>query len=426
MWETASLTNDSIDDDDCCVDNTVPPSPLAETYLESGIITGNALLNATLTETDIAQVHTLRMIGSSFDDNTAYYVADKVLPLACALRTVEIASTKFSPVGLTSLLRALWKMPWDTLEHLSLSDVHLHYEECAMIQRVMTKQRTHLRVLQLRLCHMDDLAAQSIAEGVSQADCLQELFLPDSDVIPAFALSGEESLSFPKSLRILDISGNYIDPRHHRGLCRAFSRCASSLEEIYLARCSLTEDGLNALLRSGIHSSKALRVLNVASGRLFRGAGRVLCSVLTECPNLERLYVQDNFIEVDGAARMSIGISYAKKLTVLGMGRCHLESGGVRLIAEAVKHSCSLRELDLSGNNIHDDDVYHICALSREACLGLKLLDLSDNPLTKASRLPIQALLEREKENGCTVLVRGTELEGECSYFHFGNSGVLH
>ncbi|ORC84597.1 uncharacterized protein TM35_000431650 [Trypanosoma theileri] len=429
MWETASLSNGSIvhenhnDYNDYNDDNaTVCPSPVEESYVESGVITGNALLNAKLSETDIAQAHTLRMMGSDYDDNTAHYVAEKVIPLAVTLRTVEIASTQFSPVGLKSLLRALWKTPWDTLEHLSLCDVHLHYEECSLIRHVMIKQRTHLKVLQLRRCHMDDLAAQSIAEGVSQADSLQELFLADNDVIPAFTISVEEgTLSFPNSLKTLDISGNHIDPHHHRGLYRAFSRCASSIEEIYLARCSLSEDGLNALLHAGIHSSHALRVLNVASGRLFRGAGRVLCSVLTECPNLERLYVQDNFIEVDGAARMSVGIPYAKKLTVLGMGRCHLDSEGVRIIAEAVKQSSSLRELDLSGNNVHDNDVYHICALTVDGCLRLKFLDLSDNPLTKASWAALQTLIEREKGNGCTILVRGTELEEEYSYLRCDN-----
>ncbi|KEG14338.1 putative leucine-rich repeat protein (LRRP) [Trypanosoma grayi] len=288
-----------------------------------------------------------------------------------------------------------------------------------MLQQVVVKHASRLKELQLQRCHMDDVAAQAVAEGISRAGCLQELWIADNDVLPAFAVQLGESLAFPASLTVLDLSGNRIDPAHHRGLFRAFRRCAATLQEVYLARCCIAEDGLNAVLNAGVYASHALRVLSVSSGRLFRSAGRVLCGVLTECPNLERLYVQENFIEADGAVRMSVGIPYAKKLAVLGMGRCHIGGRGARAVAEAVMQSSSMCELDISGNSIQDADVQDICRHSNVSSLRLKFLDLSDNPLTERCWLALKALLEAHKDNPCIVVVRGTQLGAKSSYLEY-------
>ncbi|EKF39392.1 hypothetical protein MOQ_000385 [Trypanosoma cruzi marinkellei] len=391
------------------------------------VLTGMALLNGTLNEKQITQVETLCMMGSEFDDDVVEYVVSTVFPKACRLRVVEVAYTKISPLGVITLLRSLYQSPNDVLEQLLFSDTHLHSEECALIQKLMVKHTFHLQRLELQRCHMDDTAAQAVAEGIAQAKTLLEVRIAENDIIPAFAIPLEDSqwLFFPSSLKVLDVSGNRIESVHYRGLANALRRCIASLEEIYMSGCCVTESLLTTLLKVGLHSSHCLRVLNVSSGRLLHTAGKVLSSFLTECPNLERLYVQDNLIEADGAACMAIGIPCAKKLKVLGLGSCHLTGEGARVIAEAVRQTPSIRELDLSNNLLTDADVFQICACDDGSSLQLSFLDLSNNPLTERCRPFIQALLRSKKSGTCTVLVRNTNVAADFSYLQCGDLSGL-
>lgn len=392
--------------------------PQEESAVNKKTLAGEAVLCGVLDEERIAQAETLSLVDSNFDDSVAEYIVTEVLPRVRMLRVVEIAATRFSPSGLVNLLRVLRQSPSDALEELSLYDVHLHREECAAIQQLLVKHRSHLKRLQLRRCHMDDVAAQAVVEGVAQTTCLADVGLTNNDVVSALAIPLTESdmLFLPASLKVLDISGNHINPAHNRGLSLSMSRCAATLEELYMAKCCVTEATLNALLRVGFHSSHALRVLNVSSGSLLSSAGRVLCSFLTECPNLERLYVQDNLIEADGAACMAVGIPCAKKLTVLGMGGCHLGSLGTRIIVEALRSCAALRELDVSNNKVHDEDVHFMCERGDGVSLQLKFLDLSENPLTQKCCSSLQAFIERRKDARCVVLVRGTAIGDDLSY----------
>ncbi|EKG07326.1 hypothetical protein TCSYLVIO_001544 [Trypanosoma cruzi] len=394
---------------------------------EKALTGGMALLNGTHNEKQITQAETLCMMGGKFDDDVADYVASTVFPKAGRLRVVEIASTKISPLGVITLLRSLYQSPNDVLEQLLFCDTRLHSDECAVIYNLMVKHTSHLQRLELQRCHMDDTAAQAVAEGIAQAKALVEVRIADSDIIPAFAIPLEDSqwLLFPSSLKVLDVSGNRIESVHHRGLAIALRRCIASLEEIYMSRCCVTESFLTTLLKAGLHSSHCLRVINVSSGRLLHTAGKVLSSFLTECPNLERLYVQDNLIEADGAARMAIGIPCAKKLKVLGLGSCHLNGEGARVIAEAVRQTPSVRELDLSNNSLSDADVFQICACEDGSSLQLSFLDLSSNPLTDRCRPFIQALLRSKKNGMCTVLVRNTNVAAEFSYLQCGDVSGL-
>ncbi|ESL11365.1 hypothetical protein TRSC58_00886 [Trypanosoma rangeli SC58] len=401
-----------------CGDETSAASLSEESRVDDKVLTGTALLNGTLTEERITQAESLCMMGGEFDDFAGEYVASTVFPMTRRLRVVDLAQTKITPAGLRTILRALERSPTEALEQLFLRDMHLHSEECDLIYRLMLKHTSQLKRLELQRCHVDDAAAQAVAEGIAQAEALVEARLTDNDVIPAFAIPLEESrrLFFPSSLKVLDISGNRIESVHSCGLSVSLSRCAASLEELYMSRCCVTELLLTTLLRVGIHSSRSLRVLNVSSGRLLHTAGKVLCSVLTECPNLERLYVQDNLIEADGAAQIALGIPYAKHLEVLGLGSCHLTGVGVQVIVEAAHKCPSLRELDFSNNSVTNADVFHICTHREDSNLMLSFLDLSDNPLSELCRPALEALLRRNKAGSCTVLVRGTALGTDLSY----------
>ncbi|RNF17796.1 putative leucine-rich repeat protein (LRRP) [Trypanosoma conorhini] len=407
-----------------CGDDAPAAAPPENPREEDKVLTGTGLLRGGLAEENILRAETLRMMGGEFDDYAAEYVASTVLPKTRMLRVVDLADTRITPVGLRTLLRALEQSPTEVLEQLSFRDMHLHAEACDLVCRVMLKHTARLRRLELERCHVDETAAQAVAEGIAKAGALVEARLAGNDFIPAFAIPLEEPrwLFFPPSLKLLDLSGNRIQTVHQRGLYVSLSRCAASLEELYLSRCCVTESALTGILRVGIHSSHSLRVLNVSSGRLLHTAGKVLCSFLTECSNLERLYARDNLIEADGAAHMALGIPCAKRLTVLGLGSCHLSGVGARVIAEAVNHSPSLRELDLSNNSVTDADVVDICAHGGDGSLQLSFLDLSDNPLSERCRPALEAMMGRNNVGTCTVLVRGTTLGSEFSYLQCGGS----
>ncbi|RHW67018.1 leucine-rich repeat protein (LRRP) [Trypanosoma brucei equiperdum] len=388
----------------------------------SRIIAGPELVGMSLKENQIKDGKALCIYGHCFDDGIIDYITNEVLPEARVLTKVEIAETKFSSAGMKILLRALWTNSLcEQMEELLLHDVHLHFEETLQLKEVIMKNRKCLRRLVLQRCHMDDSAAEPIVQAISHCEQLREVNFLDNNIVHALAIPTEREDIFPPTLQIFDISGNRIEPKHFTGLGNALRRCMANLHEVYLARCCVTESGLKTLLCGGLYNSQVLSVLNVSAGRLLHTAGKVLSSVISECPNLQRVYMQDNLLDVEGAAQIALVIPYAKKLTVLGMGRCHLGGRGARYIAEAVKQSASLRELDLSGNGVTDEDVHRICACNDDASFRLSYLDLSDNPLTEDCRCSLETLLEHQKDNSCIVVVRGTGLAVVSSYMEYHN-----
>ncbi|KAH8606226.1 putative Leucine Rich repeat [Trypanosoma vivax] len=388
-------------------------------------LSGTALLSNALEEEHIAQAESFLMVGKSFDDSIVDYVVSSVLPHASELRTIEVCDVQLSPDGLRRVLHVLRQHSvCDKLQELSFSDVHLHYPETSQLQHVIMKNRAHMKRLRFQSCHMDDAAAEPLVEAISYCEALEEVSFALNDIAHALCFPLDRKDVFPPALRMLDVGSNPMKSVHFSGLSRACQRCISSLQEIYLHNCGLTEEGLSTLLSNGLHGSCSLRVLNISSGRLLHTAGKLLSSLITECPNLERLYVSDNLIGVDSAARISIVIPSAKRLSVLGLGRCHLCSDGAKLIAEAVRDSSSIRELDLSGNNVKDEDVSEICAPGGVA-LDVSLLDLSDNPLTNNSRSSLQAFLSKRGIRPCTIVLRGTGLEEDSPYMENNNSLMI-
>uniref|UniRef100_A0A3Q3FUR3 NACHT domain-containing protein n=1 Tax=Labrus bergylta TaxID=56723 RepID=A0A3Q3FUR3_9LABR len=168
------------------------------------------------------------------------------------------------------------------------------------------------------------------------------------------------------SLRELDLSNNNLQYSEVKLLCSGLKTLHCSLETLRLSGCNLSERSCEALYSVLSYQSSSLRELDLSNNNLQDSGVKLLCSGLK---------------------------SPLCRLDTLSLNRsCEALSSVLS------SQSSSLRELDLSNNNLHDSEVKLLCR-------GLKTLHCSLETLRgiekhKQRRERIETLDKQMKEKG--------------------------
>lgn len=107
-----------------------------------------------------------------------------------------------------------------------------------------------------------------------------------------------------------------------------------------------------------------------------------LANLLSHLPNLESLYISRELSEPDTNyqtfIRFGRDMKTAKSLRVLTLYKCGLDSYAVQFLADALKESTAVEELNLCYNNITGEGSLHLFNALTTNCT-VKCLDLTDN-----------------------------------------------
>ncbi|XP_071399643.1 NACHT, LRR and PYD domains-containing protein 12-like [Centroberyx affinis] len=381
------------------------------------------------------------------------------------LRSGSLSTVKLSPAQWSALVFVLLSSEKE-LDVFDLKKYSASEEGLLRLLPVVQVSRTAL----LNQCELSDQCCEALASVLSsQSSSLRELDLSSNALQDSGVKLLSAGLGSPHCrLETLRLSVCQLSKRSCKALASVLSSQSSSLRELDLSNNDLQDSGVK-LLSAGLESPHCRLETLRLSGCLVTGEGCAsLASALSSNPShLRELDLSYNHPGDSGVKLLSAGLEHLKTLRLSG---CNLSERSCEALASVLSsQSSSLRELDLSNNNLKDSGVkllsaglehlktlrLSVCKLSERSCealasvlssqsSSLRELDLSNNDLQDSGVKLLSAglgsphcRLETLRLSGCLVTGEGCASlasalssnpshlrELDLSYNHPGASGV--
>ncbi|XP_016411621.1 NACHT, LRR and PYD domains-containing protein 12-like, partial [Sinocyclocheilus rhinocerous] len=140
-----------------------------------------------------------------------------------------------------------------------------------------------------------------------------------------------------------------------------------------------SKDGRQRLLPAVRNCRKAL----LTGCNLTDRHCEIVASALQSSNSLRELDLSNNHLQHSGVELLSSGLKSPNcQLNKLRLASCNLSDQCCEIVASALQSSNSLRELDLSNNDLQDSRVEHLCAGLKSPNCQLNILRLADCKLT--------------------------------------------
>uniref|UniRef100_A0A3P8ZJ24 NACHT domain-containing protein n=1 Tax=Esox lucius TaxID=8010 RepID=A0A3P8ZJ24_ESOLU len=293
-----------------------------------------------------------------------------------------------------------------TLQYHNLTD-----KCCEGLASVLTSKVSHLKALDLSFNTLKDSGVELLAAGLAKPHCrLERLNLSGCRVKQkGFAALGKALQSNPSHLRELDLSGNEPGEAGVFHLVDGLKLVKCKLRILKLSNCKLGLELCQALARFLLDNPQPLRELDVSMNNLGDVGLDVLmgglkftqinklelyCCQLTEkcCQHIAKnlvnvtslrdLNLSNNNLKDEGVRMLGNAFGLPNcQLEKLNLSSCCIIYGGCRWLAIGINPSF-LKELDISRNRLDDADVITFLTFLRTIPFSLEILRMTDCKLT--------------------------------------------
>lgn len=364
-------------------------------------------------------IETIDLEWNSLPDAVAVSIAD-LMRHTKTLRSVNLERNDIRSEGVVALCQAL-KLPTATLQNLNLAFNRCGQPACEAIGDAL-EVNTTLLTLNLTQCSITTDASRHILRGLFRNHTLVSINLQANQVLDAFAgRSAGGTATFPvglhASLRELNLGGNRIASTYIPAFAQVLEE-AKGLVALSLGKCLFGEPGAHHVLRS-ISLLTRLVTLDISGCLMTHTCGELLASMLTRCPNIASLYLDDNPLGRFGTESVASSIPMCSNLTCLSMCRVDMRKEGMLALAAALRHRVGLpiRELRLVGNDLGYDGCIALCDalvnMRGDASKFLEVLDISDNDIGGRSCAFLASVLQAHKNSLLSINLRGNPISEE-------------
>ncbi|KAL7853155.1 hypothetical protein SRHO_G00189400, partial [Serrasalmus rhombeus] len=235
-------------------------------------------------------------------------------------------------------------------------------------------------------CNLEMSHCETVCSALTSANSsLQELDLSNNDLQDSVELLSVGLTSSNCKLQILRLSGCKLGEAACENLKSALLSENSSLKELDLSNNDLLDSGVEQLC-SGLKSSHCkLQILRLSLCKLGEAACENLKSaLLSENSSLKELDLSNNDLPDSGVEQLCSGLKSSHcKLQILRLSLCKLGEEACEYLKSALSENSSLKELDLSNNDLQDSGVEQLCSGLKSSHCKLQILRLSGCMITQ-------------------------------------------
>ncbi|KAK7121156.1 hypothetical protein R3I93_022292 [Phoxinus phoxinus] len=311
----------------------------------------------------------------------------KLRPVVKTSGEHELRSCGFSDGGCAVLRSALISNP-SLLRELDLSENNITDSEMKQLSALLEHPQCKLEKLGLRSCGISDGGCADLRSALRSNLSLRELDLSGNNITDSGVMQLSELLAHPQcKLQKLGLRSFHIRDRGCAVLSSALRLNPAHLRELDLSENNITELGVKMLSALLADPQCKLEKLGLRSCDVSDGGCAVLSSALISNLSLRELDLSENNITYSGVEKISTLLKHSQcKLQKLKLRSCRVRDEVWPYLSSAL----SLRELDLSENNIKDSGV---------KCLSYLLADHRQCNLEKLGLRSCQI-----KDEGCADL----------------------
>ncbi|XP_078266269.1 NACHT, LRR and PYD domains-containing protein 3-like [Rhinoraja longicauda] len=308
-----------------------------------------------------------------------------------AFKTGTFKSGILSPAQCSALAFAL-EMSEENYQELDLS---LYRLPSIGIQRLLLIAN-YFTGINLSGANIRDTGLKILSEVMKRPDCkLQHLKLGGNNLTSKSCEQLVEVLNVNQSIIFLDLSDNNIQDKGVSFLHKALSKDACALKILRIGGNKLTSS-CSKDLTSLITESKTLAELDLSNNRIGEEGLKQLCETLkNEDCKLQKLGLNSIFAfdfgimgtyEDDPGAENLCELLKDKKCTLqsLGLANNSFTVQSCAGLISALKVNQSLKELDLSSNNLEIKGIHSLCGVLSETRCQIHSLKVVNTKLTNA------------------------------------------
>ncbi|XP_051991573.1 NACHT, LRR and PYD domains-containing protein 3-like isoform X2 [Xyrauchen texanus] len=361
--------------------------------------------------------------------NKADEVLQYLLPVIKESRSVHLMGCNLTKKS-CSALASILSLNSSNLRELDLSNNDLRDSGVKLISDALKSPHCTLEILRFAACRFTDQCCESLSSVLQSSKSLRELDLSNNDLQDSGVKLLSDALKSPhciletlrfaacrftdqcceslssllqssKSLRELDLSNNDLQDSGVKLLSDALKSPHCILEILRFAACRFTVQCCGSL-SSVLQSSKSLRELDLSNNDLQDSGVKLLSDALksSHC-TLEILRFAACRFTDQCCESLSSVLQSSKSLRELDLSNNDLQDSGVKLLSDALKSPhCSLEILRLSGCMMTEEGCCSVASALRSNLSHLKELDLSYNHPGESG---VKLLSERLNDPNCTL-----------------------
>ncbi|XDV28525.1 hypothetical protein PO909_031811, partial [Leuciscus waleckii] len=328
----------------------------------------------------------------------------------CTLKTMMFLKSAAAQEACECLTKALGKSPL-LLTELDLSEDKLGDLDGEKLSALLMDSHSKVEKIKLNNCELTEKSCSVLATVLSSKTILKELNLNNSRLLNSGVKEICEGLKKPLcELKILEVSNCSITEGGYKALASALRSNPSHLIELDLTGNDPGQSGvkeLSDLLQDQNCQLKTLRFLGPAADE----ACQYVRGIVGKNPLLLR---ELNLSERElGDTRVNQIAALLKdkhcKLNTLMLRKCGLTEESCSALATVLRSNSSLKELDISNNNLQDSGVKKLQnGLGNTNCT-LKKLRLSDCSITEEGYKALASALRSNPSHLIELDLRGND-----------------